>query len=163
MKALSWSLSAVFGLLVAGLAFIHFSPGYGMYMVKSGSMEPAICTGDLIVTGPVRCPLSGEIGPGAIVAYELDGETVTHRVLIIQDDNTLVTKGDAAEDPDAKPVAVSQLRGVYLFRLPYLGYVNGFIRTKTGWFVCIILPATLLLALIIREIIREVSGLLKHR
>jgi signal peptidase len=155
MKVLSWSFSIVLAVVVAGLAFIHFSPDYNMYLVRSESMKPAINMGDLVITGPLGGPLNGEIKPGTIVTYERGKEMVTHRVVSLVDINTLVTKGDAAEDPDPNPVTISQIRGAYLFKLPYLGYLSSFIRTKVGWFVIIILPAMLLVALIIKEIVRE--------
>lgn len=147
---------------VAGLMFIYFSPDYDMYVVRSESMVPAINMGDMIIIGPVAGPLNGEIKPGTIVTYERGNDIVTHRVISIVGTNILITKGDAAEDPDVNPVTVSQIKGVYLFKVPYLGYLSSFIRTKVGWFVCIILPAMLLVALIIREIVREALGTSNH-
>jgi signal peptidase I len=86
----------VLGLVLAGLAFIYFSPGYNLYLVRSESMEPAINMGDLIITGPLDGPINGEIRPGTVVTYEYKKELVTHRVKSIEG-AALVTQGDAVE------------------------------------------------------------------
>ncbi len=119
-------------------------------------MKPTINMGDMVITGPINGPLGGEVRPGSIVTYQRGAELVTHRVLSI-DGDTLVTKGDAVEDPDARPVNLSDVRGVYLFKIPYIGYVSDFARTKFGWFLLIIIPATALVALLIRDIFKELG------
>ena len=117
-------------------------------------MKPAINMGDMIVTGPVNGPLNGEVEAGTIVTYEHGKETVTHRVLSV-DGDALVTKGDAAEDPDPWAVTLSDVKGTYLFKIPYVGYLLSFIQSKLGWFLVIILPAALLVALLVKEIVKE--------
>lgn len=71
------------------------------------------------------------------------------------DNEILVTKGDAAEDADPWAVSVSDVKGVYLFKIPYVGYMTSFIRTKLGWFLMIIVPAALLVGWLTRDIIKE--------
>ncbi len=158
MKAFFWITSMIVALFVAGLAFVYFSPDYDMYIVRSESMTPAIEMGDMIVTGPVNGLLSYTIKPGVIVSYQNGTSLVTHRVSSI-DHDTLVTKGDAVEDNDPQPVKTSQVVGVYLFKIPKLGYLSSFLHTKLGWFLLVILPATVLVALIIKEIIKEVLSI----
>jgi len=117
-------------------------------------MRPAINMGDLIITGPLNGPLNGEIKPGTIVTYEYSKELITHRVQSI-DGTTLVTKGDATEDPDPWSVTVSNVRGIYLFKIPYVGYTTSFIQTKLGWFLAIIIPAALLVCWLAKDIVKE--------
>jgi len=152
MKSLFRVVSIVLAVFVASLLFIYFSPDYGIYMVRSESMKPAIEMGDMVVTGPAGGVLSPEIGAGAIVTYEMGDDLVTHRVVAV-DGSTLTTRGDAVEDPDAQPVAASQVVGVYLFRIPKLGYVHAFMHTRPGLLLLFILAAVLV-ASIIREIVR---------
>lgn len=155
MKIFGWVVSIVLALVVAGFVFVHFSPHYDMCVVRSESMKPAINMGDMVITGPQGGLLSKEIKPGTIITYARGEELVTHRVLSV-DGDTLVTKGDATEDPDPWPVSLSSdVKGVYLFKIPYVGYISDFIRTKLGWLLVIILPATVLVALLLRDIFKE--------
>jgi len=149
MKIFIWLVSAVLVLIVASLAFVYFSPGYDLRLVRSESMRPAVNMGDLIITGP----MNGEPQPGTIVTYERNEELITHRVESI-DGKTLVTKGDAVEDADPWSVTLSDVRGIYLFKIPYVGYVTSFVQTKFGWFLAIIIPTALLVAWLVKDIIK---------
>jgi signal peptidase I len=154
MKKFLWIISAVMAVVVAGLVFIYFSPDYDIYIVRSESMKPTVNMGDMIFSGPISGILGQEIEPGAIVTYQKGASLVTHRV-VSSFDGTLITKGDAVENPDLQPVSISQVKGICLFKIPKLGYLAAFIHTKLGWFLLIILPAMMLEALIIKEIIKE--------
>ena len=114
-------------------------------------METAFNVGDVIIAGPLG---SGGIKPGVIVTYEIGKTLITHRVLSV-DGNTLITKGDANETPDPSPVLMSQVQSRYLFRIPYVGYVAGFVRTRLGWILAIILPSIVLVSFIVKDIIKE--------
>jgi len=153
-KIISRFFIIVLGLVVAGLAFVYFMDGYNLYMVRSESMTPAILMGDMIITGPPDSQINGEVKPGTVVTYERSKELITHRVLSIEGDN-LVTKGDATEDPDPWPVTKSDIRGIYLFKIPYVGFMLNFIRSKLGWFVSIIIPGALLVLWITKDILKE--------
>jgi len=157
MKAISWVFSIILACTVAGLVFIYFSPDYNMYLIRSESMKPIINMGDMVVTGPLGGPLNGGIEPGMIVTYGYGQELVTHRVISV-DDDSLLTKGDAVEDPDPWPVTMSEIRGIYLFKIPYVGYLSNFMRTKLGWFLAIITPALILVAFLIKDIVKEATG-----
>jgi signal peptidase I len=154
MKTFFWTVSAVIGLILAGIIFTNFSPDYGLYVVRSESMKPTLNMGDMIITGPLGGPFSREVKTGVIVTYQLGKTTVSHRVLS-SDGNTLMTKGDAVKNPDPQLVSTSQVKGVYLFKIPKLGYLSAFIHTKLGWLLLVILPAALLEAFIVKEIIEE--------
>ena len=151
MKIFVWTVSIILGLIVAALAFVFFSPDYSLYIVRSGSMEPAFNVGDVIIAGP---PGSDDIKPGVIVTYAMGKTLITHRVLSV-DGNTLITKGDANKTPDPNPVLLSQVKSRYLFRIPYVGYAAGFVRTRLGWLLLIILPSIVLVGFIVKDIIKE--------
>ena len=146
-------VSIILGLIVAFLAFVFISPDYDLYIVRSGSMEPAINVGDMVLAGPVG---TGGIKPGVIISYELGKNLITHRVLSI-DGNTLITKGDANKEPDSTPVRLSQVQSRYIFRIPFAGYVAGFLRTRPGWLLSIVLPSIVLVGFIVKDIIKEAS------
>ena len=154
MKILSRVIIAMLVFILVGLGFLYFVPGYNMYLVRSESMKPAINMGDLIISGPVGGPVSNDIAPGTIVTYEYHDELITHRIEGI-DGTTLITRGDAIDNPDPWQVTISDVRGVYLFKVPYVGYLTNFIQTKTGWFITIIIPGALLVLWLVKDIIKE--------
>ena len=154
MKVVTRVVTIALAIVIGGFLFVHFSPDYDVYMVRSESMKPAINMGDMVITGPLGGALGREIRAGSIITYQRGEELVTHRVLSV-DGDTLLTKGDAMDNPDPWSVTMSQVRGIYLFRIPYIGYVSSFIRTRLGWFLVIVIPAAALVALLIRQMRRE--------
>lgn len=154
MKIINWVITSVLLLAIAGTALIYFVPGYNIYLVRSESMTPTLNLGDLIVTGPAGSSIAGETEPGKIATFEHGGELVTHRIQAIEG-QSLVTKGDAVEDTDPWPIKISDIRGLYLFKVPYVGYITSFVQTKLGWFVVIIIPATCLVLWLVKDILKE--------
>ena len=153
-RFLKWLFFGILALGMAGFGFLFLSPDYNIYLVRSESMKPAINMGDMVIMAPAN----GQVSPGEIITYERGNELITHRVLSIDGDK-LVTKGDAVEDPDPWSVTLSDVRGSYLFRLPYVGYVSNFIKTKPGWFLVIILPAAVLVGFLFKDIFKEAKRL----
>ena len=143
---------AIFGLL----ACIYFLEGYSAYIVKSDSMKPVFKSGDIVFIGSPGMPFVQDISPDRIVTFERNNELVTHRIVSIEGD-TVYTKGDAQEEID--PWSVSRffdIKGCYIFHIPYVGLVSGFLKTRLGWFVGVILPALVLIGFIIKDIVKEV-------
>jgi len=147
-------IGAILAFGIVGFLFFHFSSNYNIYIARSGSMSPAINQGDLVFTGPVKGPFGDDIKTGTIVTYERDEASITHRVIGFEED-MLITKGDASEDADLWPVPLSDVKGVYLFKFPYLGYVSNFLGSKIG-FIVLIIPIILLIVFIIRDMVKQV-------
>ena len=143
--------------IISGVAFVYFHPDYNMYLVRSESMVPAIGMGDMVITGPMNGPLGGGVKEGNIITYYRGAELVTHRVLSV-DGDALMTKGDAVEDADPWSVSLSDVKGVYLFRIPQLGYFSNFIRTRLGWLLLIVIPASVLVGLLFRDINKRIKN-----
>ena len=139
----------VIGVLALALLFVGTKInvlGYEAKVVQSGSMEPAILTGSLIVIAP-----AAEYRLGDVVTYGPDTQKqipVTHRIVEVKGEGRqmqFVTKGDANEDPDPVVVRQRDVIGKVLFSLPYLGYVIEFARTKLGFALLIGLPALVII------------------
>jgi len=141
-------------LTIIAIGLINFVPGYALFFVRSESMVPNINLGDIVIAGPVNGFLSGGLEPGKVITYELGQNRITHRIVQVNNDS-VITKGDALEDPDPRPVSLSQVKGIIFFHIPYLGYMTSFIRTRTGWFLTIIIPAALLILWIVIDIVKE--------
>ena len=124
--------------------------------VYSGSMEPAIPVGSIVVIKPVD-PETLTIGD--IICFKIESEsptTVTHRIINITAQG-FITKGDANEDPDTWIVKKENVVGKVIATIPYLGYLGHFVRTPIGFTLLIIIPATLLIIMEIKNIIKEVK------
>lgn len=93
--------------------------------VATGSMEPTVAVGDVVVT----CPSSAEnLREGDIIRYQKGATTVIHRIVACtQDENgglTFITQGDSNNTPDADPVLPEQVLGKVVFNIPKLGYLS---------------------------------------
>lgn len=153
-KIITWTVTSVLVIFLVLLGLIYILPGYNLYMVRSESMVPTIRMGDLIVTGPVGGFINGTVKPGMIITYHHGADLITHRVLAIEG-NTITMKGDALQHPDPWTVNLSDVQNVFIFKIPFIGFILNFIRTKTGWLLAIIVPTVVLVSLIIWEILKE--------
>ena len=93
--------------------------------VATGSMEPTVAVGDVVVT----CPSSADnLHEGDIVRYHKGAPTVIHRIVACtQDENgglAFITQGDSNNTPDADPVLPEQILGKVIFNIPKLGYLS---------------------------------------
>lgn len=118
----------------------------GSYVVLSGSMEPAIETGDVVLVKDVD---TDTIGEGDVITYVRSGEETptTHRVISVEEsdgERSFRTQGDANEDPDASPVPAEQVNGVIIFTIPYIGHVVEFANTPYGFAALVGVPFGLL-------------------
>ena len=119
--------------------------------IRSGSMEPAIKPGSLVVTSPYEL-----YGPGDIITYkerhprtgETTGRTITHRIIVTKDTEdqiVYITQGDANKVPDINDIKKDDIYGKVLYTIPWLGYVYSFVNTVPGFIVLIVIPAFILI------------------
>lgn len=142
-----------FGLFVALLLtylFIIISPkifagfypfGIKTAVVLTGSMSPTIEINDFVI---VKRP--DNISVGDIVSYKEndDGMEVLHRVARMED-GKVYTKGDANNTED-KPVEISQITGIYVGKVEYLGKILSFVTQPLVFSVIITLLLIVLFA-----------------
>ena len=118
------TLGAVLGGLCLAWAGAVLLLGLTPLVVLSGSMEPAIGTGDLAVARTV--PVT-EVREGDVVSVQADGGVrVTHRVVsaapLGDGSSELVLRGDANAAPDGQSYRVAEVERVW-FHVPHLGRV----------------------------------------
>lgn len=99
--------------------------GFAEVIVISGSMQPAIEAGDLIIIKEQK-----KYEKNDIVTYRENQNLITHRV-IEANPSEVVTKGDANNTSD-KPVLLSDIEGKVILRLPGAGNIIFFLRKPTG-------------------------------
>lgn len=113
--------------------------GYGAAVVLSGSMEPELSRGDLIVVGE-----ADRFQEGDIIVFQDGNALVVHRIIAIDGDE-ITTQGDANNAAD-DPIHIADIKGKVLFWIPFLGNVIDFIKTPVGT-LCLIALAILLVEL----------------
>lgn len=104
--------------------------GYGKAVVVTGSMEPVIKPGDMVI---VREQDAYEIND--IVLYKANSY-ITHRI-IEKTDNGFITQGDANNVDDGE-IQREQLVGKIVLIIPKIGHVSGFLKTPAGILVLVI-------------------------
>ena len=117
--------------------------GYGMAVIRSGSMEDTLSIDDLVLVHRQK-----EYEVGDIVVYQTDGDLVIHRVIEMEGDK-LITQGDANHVPDA-PVRFSAVKGKMIGHIPGIGAVVRRLKTPVG-VVLTLAAAVLLLELSYRK------------
>lgn len=118
--------------------------GYSVFRVSSGSMEPELQIGDVILMKECN-PM--ELKIGEIVTYkgvygEMVGKAVTHRVVkepfIKGNDYYIQTKGDASQVVDYD-VSINNVMGKLEMKLPFLSWLYGIFVTPFGLLIIIVL------------------------
>lgn len=99
--------------------------GYGLSVVLSGSMEPALSVDDLVIVRE-----SASYAPGEIVVYQSGDILVIHRIVDI-DGDTLITRGDANSIAD-DPVSISAVKGKLVGVIPRVGTAVRFLKSPVG-------------------------------
>lgn len=119
-------------------------PGFEAKIVQSGSMEPAILTGSLVIV-----QASDSYAINDVVTFQSRSSDIptTHRLIgdeLQEGELRYETKGDANEDPDATFLRPEQIIGKVILSVPYLGYLLDFARQPLGFFLLIGIPVLLI-------------------
>jgi signal peptidase I len=115
-------LVAVGVLLTAAL--LPYVLGWRTTVVVSGSMEPAVHVGDVILFDHEA---AATLKPGRIILFDdpnRPGQLISHRLYGWRPDGTLITKGDANPKPDSASVRTSHLRGAARMVIPRVGLLT---------------------------------------
>lgn len=145
-------------LFVCSFAFLVLTKtnnnmGIRAFTVMSGSMEPTIQTGSLIVTKKQNSYSSSDI-----IAYQKNSVVVTHRLVDIQKNGKEIlykTKGDANKVADSEYIAAGSVLGKQILAIPYLGSVFSFVKSLPGFILLVLTPAILFIAFELAVILLE--------
>jgi signal peptidase len=133
------------GIALAVTAPLAF--GFKSFTILSGSMEPAISTGDVVVVKRID-PSEARIGD--VVSFrdpENPTRVLSHRVTRIRAADgsiAFVTKGDANTGVERWQMPEDGTIGRVEFRIPKLGYVTNRVGSRFGRLAFLVLPALLL-------------------
>ncbi len=115
------SLTVIFFMCLVSV-WILTQAGVEAYTILSGSMEPTLYTGDLVLVSTKET----EIQRDDMIAFRMGGNIVVHRVIEVREGEQYVTKGDANQQADLDSVEKDQvigkvwivlriLKGIWLF------------------------------------------------
>ena len=109
---------------LCGCLVVTFLPmlfGWRPYVVESGSMQPRINVGDVILSSPEHnaAKLLGHVTVFNDPAHP--GTVKSHRVVAINPDGTMVTKGDANPTNDSVPVPMYDVKGIGRLLVRWIG------------------------------------------
>lgn len=128
--------------------------GYKLFVVLTGSMEPNLGVGDLIVVKNID-PKDIQIDD-VITFKSISSENIiTHRIKGISTEDGLkfITKGDANNIEDPNMVSSEKIIGKVKFDVPIIGNILKTIQAN-GKAVLIILSAIIFFAILIKNIKR---------
>lgn len=124
--------------------------GWKPFIMQTDTMEPEICSGDLILVQE-----SDVYSKDDIIAFQYkENMVVIERITdIIEKNKTLefVTQEDNNSDKNYELVVKSKIEGKYKFKIPKLGQFILFIQSPLGGLICISIPFVLFLLLSLEE------------
>jgi signal peptidase I len=142
-RLFAWTLFGfALGILIAVVA--PFALGMRSLSVMSGSMEPAIHTGDVIVDDWIR-PSEARVGDAVSFNDPSRRNVVlTHRVVrVVRRGGRVdfVTRGDANTGVERWSAPAHGSIGRVEFRIPHAGFLMVFTRTPGGRLLFLVIPA----------------------
>lgn len=151
---------------VLGRGYISVS-GYSLFRVATGSMEPELPIGTLLITQKTEI---SDIKNGEIVTFRskqvgMLGVIITHRVVGIHENMNgvvyLETKGDANQYADGHYVDESNLIGRVVYSTGegnVFAAVIQFLSSPAGFLACIVLPCLIGGILLMREAVGNLKS-----
>lgn len=114
--------------------------------VASGSMEPNLKVGDLIIIQTNDY----NYRPGDIVTFkDSNGSFVTHRIVTISG-NEAITRGDANNTVD-KPIMLDKIVGKYKYKLSYLGHIMSAFRNTSTLIIVLVIGTIICFVLSLKD------------
>lgn len=94
---------------------------YKAYVITTNSMEPELKKDDVVV---IKKAKADNLKQGDIVTFKQNGETITHRIVQIddiEDGKLYITKGDNNNVQDEQGLRFDQIEGKLVIKIPHLG------------------------------------------
>ncbi len=165
------TITLVVVIAIATILTVTKAPGgIRLFVVQSGSMEPTIKTGSVVIISP-----RDNYQKDDIITYFADpsktnlrtpNSTVTHRIVDIktEKESTLFqTRGDSNNSPDKDPVSPKSVLGKVVLSIPYVGRIIAFTKTQVGFLSLIVIPGTIIIYSELINIKSEVKRLLTSK
>jgi signal peptidase len=118
--------------------------GYRSFLVQSGSMEPTIMAGDIVLVHSQPQYLIND----TVTFFGSDGRIVTHRIIKSSQEGEKIvfaTKGDANRSVDSDVTTLDKIIGKVILVIPKLGYFVAFSKSLPGLIILIFVPTFFLI------------------
>jgi signal peptidase I len=147
LQGFLWALLLGYASLVALPRFTSLE----VFVVRGGSMEPAISVGSIVVVDRSQ----RDLRVGDIVSFrEPDGAIITHRIAS-KDHGLLTTRGDANRNVDLERRTKQAVIGTVAFALPLLGYLLHWLQLPFVFLALLLVTGGALVIGELRAIARE--------
>lgn len=147
-QLLTWLVIVSIVAILVVAVLIPRIAGATPYTILTGSMEPDLPPGTLVVVKPVD---EDEIKVGTVITYQRESgksAVVTHRVTATgfnaRGEVQLQTQGDANDTPDEEWVRPVQVKGEEWYSVKYLGHVNNMLNGRERQMAVYVVAALLL-------------------
>lgn len=124
--------------------------GFRIYRVISGSMQPALQIGDVIIIKKAN-----NYAEKDIITYDNGLTTITHRIKSIDGDE-IITEGDANDATD-KPITKDRILGKYFFRISTFSVFSIMLTGKTIYLIMVLVLFAILLFAISDRVTRNLE------
>lgn len=137
--------------------------GYTIFRISTGSMEPELMIGDVILDKVVDDET--EIAVGDVITFEggsqFDGKLVTHKVIKApytdENGNTMLQTHGIANELDDTPISIDQVRAKMICKIPYIDTLYNLFLSPCGLLIMILLIILVFIDEII-NIVKILSG-----
>jgi len=155
LEIFSWIFIAFFAglIILTTISNTNISKGVRSFLVQSGSMEPSIMTGDIVLINSQPQYSKNDV----ITFKDTQNRVITHRIVNIENDK-ISTKGDANRTSDPETINSKMILGKVIFVIPKIGFLVNFSKTLPGVILLIIIPCLILVSDEIFKLIRNISG-----
>jgi|GEM_PF-3001984 len=168
VAAALWIFVTVFAVVIIYAAMIadsHSVFGHRLYIIETGSMEPKISVGELIIVKDVK---KSDLKIGDIITFtsndpEIRGKNNTHKIERIdpKDDSVFYTRGEANPLEDKYPVNFSDIKGKVIYHSAFFGSVIRFFMNPVYMLLLIVIPIIAFSFIDIKKQIRKIRELSK--
>lgn len=137
--------------------------GYTIFRISTGSMEPELMIGDVILDKVMDDET--EIAVGDVITFEggsqFDGKLVTHKVIKApytdENGNIMLQTHGIANELDDTPISIDQVRAKMICKIPYIDTLYNLFLSPCGLLIMILLIILVFIDEII-NIVKILSG-----
>jgi len=146
VQTIYWILSIllIIVLILIFLSSVGIGNKFFFFVVTTGSMEPEIKPGSIVIAVPQNDYKVGDIISFSYTSVFPPENVITHRIddsLELNGIKVFSTKGDANNISDFNQISTENIVGRVNLVIPYLGYLVNFAKTPLGFILLIVFPA----------------------